>query len=260
MDSHLGFGFADSLPMADLRLCDDDRFWDSSDLWCRHVDDGGTDHQIPMPGQDNVFHARVRNRGVVIARRFLVTFSVKPYIGMAVASPSDWLPCVTAVSGFDLGPGEARVVTARWPRALVPPPDTVSGWLATVLGSEVRVAQRNRTVVVAEPDCWVSVPFVVPARVKRPPVVVELRRPARVPGLEAVLVRRASWLAFAAGETAQLRVASWSAHSTYGLGLRVPVGVTGEFTVDLVLRETGAKGQVLGGVAVVVRPLPPAVS
>lgn len=254
MDSHFGYGFNASLSTADLRLCEDDRFWDSSDLWCRHVDDGGTDHQIPLPGQDNVFHARLRNCGPVIARRFLVTFSVKPYIGMAVTSPSDWVPYATAVSGFDLGPGEARVVTARWPEALVPPTGVTSGWLATVSGCEVRVAQRNRVVVEAEPDCWVAVPFVVPARVNQPATVVELRRPAGVAGLQAVLVRRASWLAFGAGEKAQLRVASWPAQSTYGLGLRVPVGVTREFTVDLVLRETGANGQVLGGVAVVVRP------
>lgn len=162
------YGFGDPSPAPDLWLCDDPshiganawggRFWASPDLWNRHADDGGTTHQDPEQGQDNWFHARVRNRGAT-ARHFVVTFNVKPYAGVEFVYPTDWLPASAAVAGFDLGPGQEKIVRARWPRSLVPAAGTHVCWLAAVLtrGDEPasgahtwehnNLAQKNLTVV-----------------------------------------------------------------------------------------------------------------
>jgi hypothetical protein len=150
-------------------------FWDSPDLWVRTADDGGTTHQAPEYGQDNWFYARVRNRGAA-ARHFAVAFNAKPYAGFEFVYPSDFLPCVTAVADFDLGPGETRVVKARWPAALVLPAGTHACLLAAAIargdhpaaGLHVwehnNLAQRNTTIVDLEPGDWIVVPFVVRLR------------------------------------------------------------------------------------------------
>ena len=306
------YGFADSSPGPDLWLRDDPadaglepwggRFWDSPDLWCRHADDGGTTHQDPEYGQDNFFSARVRNRGAGTARHFVVTFAVKPYAGVEFAYPADWMPCVTAAAGFDLPPGQDRVVTARWPRALVPPPGTHACWLASVLTRGYQppagahtwernsLAQKNLTIVDLEPNRWWTLPFVVPPSLKRRPTVLELRRSAGAREVEATLVHRAAlklvgaeavdprrlalprgldperWstgtaarpevkgLAFGPGEAVAVKLPWRSGQMAFGLALRVPPGITEEFTVDLVQREAAGRRRVLGGVAVTVRP------
>ena len=126
------YGFADPAPPPDLWIRDDPgdpgsnnwagRFWDSPDLWIRNADDGGTTHQPAEFGQDNWFYARVRNRSTTgAARHFVVTFNLKPFLGTEFVYPADFLPCIAATAGFELGPGQEQIVKARWPAALVPP-------------------------------------------------------------------------------------------------------------------------------------------
>lgn len=209
------YGFSTPSPAPDLWLRDDPahagtdawagRFWDSPDLWVRHADDGGTSHQEPDFGQDNWFHARVRNRSAsVTARHFVVTFNVKPWAGMEFSYPGDFLPAVAAAAGFDLGPGQSTVLRARWPRALVPPAGTHACWLAAVLtrgdppagGAHVwehnNLAQKNLTVVDVLPNTWFVLPFVIDrlaVRLPRPSLL-ELLRPKGMEKLEASLVHR----------------------------------------------------------------------
>jgi len=147
-------------------------FWDSPDLWVRNTDDGGLTHQAPEYGQDNWFYARVRNRGD-IARHFAVAFNSQPYAGFEFVYPNDFLPCATALAGFDLGPGEIRVVKARWPAALVPPEGTHACLLAAAIarndhpatGVHVwehnNLAQKNTTIVDMVPGDWIVLPFVI---------------------------------------------------------------------------------------------------
>ena len=170
------------------------------DLWIRNRDDGGTTHQAPIAGEDNWFHARVRNRGSGMARHFLVTFAVKQFAGVQFSWPADFLPAITAAAGFDLGPGQQQVVKARWPAALVPPAGAHACWLAAVLtrsdrpagGTHVwehgNLAQKNMTIVRARRGASVLVPFV--ARGPSIPGVagLEIRRPTRHPGLKARIV------------------------------------------------------------------------
>jgi hypothetical protein len=108
-------------------------FWDSPDLWVRTQDDGGTTHQSPEHGQDNWFHARVRNRSGAGAAHFAVTFHARGFAGTQFSFPADFLPCIAGKVEFDLAPGANRIVKARWPRALVPAAGTHTCLLASVV-------------------------------------------------------------------------------------------------------------------------------
>lgn len=178
------YGFPDSVPAPDLWLRDDPAhsganywggvFWDSPDLWVRRMDDGGTEHQDPEYGQDNWFYARVRNRSTTVtARHFVVSFNVKSFAGMQFTYPDDFLPCVAAVAGFDLGPRETRIVKARWCKNKVPPAGSHGCLLAAVLtrgdqpapGTHVwehnNIAQKNLSIVDLFPGDWFVMPFVL---------------------------------------------------------------------------------------------------
>jgi hypothetical protein len=209
------YGLGNPSPVPNLWLRDDPahtgtefwggRFWNSPDLWIRNADDGGLTHQPPEYGQDNWFHARIRNRSTTAtARHFLVTFNVKSFAGVQFTYPTDFLPCVAAVAGFELGPGQSTIVKARWPRDLVPPVGTHACWLAAVLtrfdhpisGRHVwehnNLAQKNLTIVDLSPGSWLVLPFVVAnvnSRLKRR-FQLELIRPKAVPKLEAALLHR----------------------------------------------------------------------
>lgn len=179
-------------------------FWDSPDLWIRNADDGSTSHQNPEYGQDNWFYARVRNNGTTTVRHFVVTFQVKYFAGTEFIYPNDFLPCVTAASGFDLAPGASTIVKARWPRALIPAAGTSPCLVATVLtkgdlptaGLHVweqnNLAQKNLTIVNLKPDALMILPFVVSSRHVQlgRRYQIELIRPANLPALEVSLLQR----------------------------------------------------------------------
>jgi hypothetical protein len=193
------YGLDDSASAPDLWMKDDPAhggadfwggtFWDSPDLWIRTADDDGLDHQSPEYGQDNWFYARVRNRGSA-APHFAVAFNVKPYAGFEFVYPDDFLPCVAAVADFDLGPGQTRVIKARWPAALVPPAGTHACVLAATIAradhpgaglhtwEHNNLAQKNVTVVDLSPGDWIVLPF-----------VIFNRRRERFPWFDLVLLR-----------------------------------------------------------------------
>jgi len=158
-------------PGADLW---DGTFWNSPDLWIRNTDDDGTTHQSPEYGQDNWFHARVRNKASVgTAQHFVVTFHSKGFAGTQFLYPNDFLPCIAARAEFDLAPGTTRIVKARWPRALVPPEGAHTCLLASVItrsdhpiaGRHVwehnNLAQKNLTVVDLLPNAFIILPVTV---------------------------------------------------------------------------------------------------
>ena len=214
VDAFSRFAYGHTDTAADLWLRDDPadsglqpwagRFWDSPDLWCRNADDGGTTSQPPEAGQDNFLYARVRNRSTAaVARHCVVTFRVAPWTGTQFTFPSDWLPPMAAVAAFDIGPGQERVVRARWPSALVPPAGRHVCWLAAVLsrsdtptsGAQTwqanGLAQKNLVVVDLAPDTWWVLPFVAGRWGKaavRKPLALELVRPAGSEKVEAVLL------------------------------------------------------------------------
>ncbi len=178
------YGFTDPPSTPDLWIKDEPdhtgidywggAFWDSPDLWVRRNDDNGSDHQNPEFGQDNWCYARVRNRSASItARHFVVSFNVKSFAGMQFSYPDDFLPCVAAASGFDLAPGESRIVKARWPKDKVPSAGAHACLLAAVLsrsehpafGAHVwehnNLAQKNLSIVDLFPGDWVVLPFML---------------------------------------------------------------------------------------------------
>ena len=69
LDSFHARGILAVDPAAALALGTGSATVDSPDLWVRQVDDDGTTHQAPQPGQDNVCLARVRNAGTVSVAR-----------------------------------------------------------------------------------------------------------------------------------------------------------------------------------------------
>ena len=178
------YDLSDPSPSPDLWLKDDPDhtgsddwdgvFWNSPDLWIRNSDDGGTTHQSPEYGQSNWFHARIRNKsGAGTATHFVVTFHSKGFAGTQFVYPDDFLPCIAAKAEFDLGPGETRIVKARWPRLLVPPEGTHTCLLASVITREDHpgdgrhvwednnLAQKNLTVVDLLPDTFMILPIVI---------------------------------------------------------------------------------------------------
>lgn len=178
------YGFSDPSPAPQLWLRDapghtgadtwSGEFWNSPDLWIRHADDGGTTHQSPEAGQDNWFHARVRNDAAGgSCRHFLVTFAVKEFAGTQFVYPGDFLPAIAARAEFDLAPSEERVVSARWPRERVPPVGTHPCLLAAVIAradhpppgphvwEHANLAQKNLTVVDLMPGEFAILPVVI---------------------------------------------------------------------------------------------------
>lgn len=207
------YGFGDPSLAPDLWIKDDPghagsdfwagTFWNSPDLWIRNADDGGMTHQAPEFGQDNWFHARVRNRSTTgSARHFVVTFNVLSWAGTEFIYPNDFLPSAAAVADFELGPGETRIVKARWPRALVPPAGTHVCWLAAALsrgdhpaaGAHVwehnNLAQKNLTVVDVIPGRWWILPFLLDRVLlwRKHKVTLRLRRPPKWEGLETLVL------------------------------------------------------------------------
>lgn len=219
------FGYADPSPAPRLWMQDapghtgadawSGPFWDSPDLWVRHRDDGVEAHQAPEHGQDNWFHARVRNdAGGGTCRHFVVTFAVKEYAGTEFTYPVDFLPCVAAVTGFDLAPGESTVVSARWPADRVPPPGSHACLLASVqtrsdrpstsahVWEHANLAQKNLTVVDLLPGDFALVPVVL-RNPRAARVVLEVWRERSSPALEVGLVHRSP--AFFADRGARVR-------------------------------------------------------
>ncbi|HEX3140356.1 MAG TPA: hypothetical protein VHQ87_09885, partial [Rhizobacter sp.] len=183
------YGLNDSASPPDLWMRDDPghtgadfwggTFWDSPDLWIRTQDDGGTTHQSPENGQDNWFHARVRNRSTTgTAQHFVVSFHARGFAGTQFSFPSDFLPCTAARAEFELAPGASRIVKARWPANLVPPTGSHTCLLASVLtrgdppagGAHVwehnNLAQKNLTVVNLVPNEFMILPVVLANRIR----------------------------------------------------------------------------------------------
>ena len=210
------YGFGNPSPVPDLWMRDetgdpgddlwDGVFWDSPDLWIRNTDDNGLTHQSPEFGQDNWFHARVRNKaGSGAARHFVVTFHHRGFLGTQFEYPTDFLPCIAAKADFELAAGDTRIVKARWPRELIPPEDTHTCLLASVItrsdhpiaGRHVwednNLAQKNLVVVDLEPDeMFVVLPIVIRNwRLRFDPLFeIEIWGPKSLDGLRISLIHR----------------------------------------------------------------------
>jgi len=178
------YGLEDPAPAPELWLRDaredagadhsSGTFWDSPDLWLRNRDDGGIAHENPRAGEDNWLHARVRNKaGSGPARHFVVAFQCRDFAGTQFTYPADYLPCSVAEAQFNLAPGETRVVKARWPAALVPPPSSPTSLLATLLTrgdppiagrhawEHNNLAQKSLTILTLVPETPVVLPVVL---------------------------------------------------------------------------------------------------
>ncbi len=69
---------------------------DSVDIWNRRAADGGTVHQEPVVGQENLAFARISNRGLSAATNVAVEALQSP-LASAQVWPDDWQPLATPV-------------------------------------------------------------------------------------------------------------------------------------------------------------------
>jgi len=263
------YGLSDPSPAPDVWLKDDPAhtgseewdgvFWDSPDLWIRNSDDGGIDHQSPEFGQDNWFHARVRNKSAAgTARHFVVTFHSRGFAGTQFVYPADFLPCIAAKAEFDLVPGEVRVVKARWPRSLVPPAGTHTCLLASVItradhpgaGRHVwednNLAQKNLTVVNLLPDTFMILPIVISNWLRELDQRFELEiwKPKQATDLQISIINRSQDF-FRPGKAKitrlepQLRKELFSLTQTkLDCGLHLPVATSGPNKGRIITSET----------------------
>jgi hypothetical protein len=210
------YGFANPSPAPDLWLRDDvgdpgadqwgGTFWDSPDLWIRNMDDGVTTHQAPEFGQDNWFYARVRNKsGAGTAQHFVVTFHSRGFAGTQFEYPDDFIPAIAAKAEFGLAAGNTRIVKAKWPRTLIPPKDTHTCLLASVItrndhpvaGRHVwehnNLAQKNLIVADLQPnESFLILPIVIRNWKLRfdPRFELEVWKPGSARGVSVGLVHR----------------------------------------------------------------------
>ncbi|NOQ13337.1 MAG: hypothetical protein GQ583_02495 [Methyloprofundus sp.] len=183
-------------------------FWRSPDVWVRNADDGGSSHQNPESGQDNWFYARVHNRGNATARSFAVGFKIKTWAGTQFVYPDDWFPLTGATVGFNLEPGESKIVKARWPKEDIPPIGTHGCLLAVVYNSDDsssdgayiwehnNLAQRNMSVVDLIADESILLPLWIGSQYSRDIQfhTLELLRPKQWLQLQVAITHKKSWV------------------------------------------------------------------
>lgn len=179
-------------------------FWLSPDVWVRNAEDGGTVPQDPELGQDNWLYARVSNRGNATVRSFVVGFKLQIWAGTQFVFPGDWFPLTGVAVGFDLAPGQSRIVHTCWPATDIPPQGSHGCLLAMAwcvddrpaagrhVWEEDTLAQRNLTVVDLQPNEWEHLPFRIGSRYARHAAfnLLELVRPQEWPDLEVRITHR----------------------------------------------------------------------
>ena len=89
---------------------DPDDWYGSPDIWVRHADDGGLEHQDPIAGQTNYVYARIHNRGTQPQDGTVNLTWIEPSLGTRCG---DWAPIGT-ITYTDLQPGETRILSIPW--------------------------------------------------------------------------------------------------------------------------------------------------
>jgi len=87
-------------------------WWISPDIWVRHVNDGGTQHQNPLPGSTNTTYIRVRNRMMIAEDNVTVGLYYAP-CAPNLTWPASWSPIGSASIPSIPGGGE-EVTSLPW--------------------------------------------------------------------------------------------------------------------------------------------------
>jgi streptogramin lyase/uncharacterized protein YegL len=89
-------------------------WWDSPDIWVRHAQDGGLQHQNPQAGQRNFVYVRVQNRSAVTVSDIDVTVYYG-LSGLGLGWPGSWIAMPGAPPRIaSLAPGASAVVSIAW--------------------------------------------------------------------------------------------------------------------------------------------------
>ena len=88
-------------------------WWDSPDIWVRHDNDYGEQHQNPEQGQENTVYVQARNIGnLPVANVEVHLYWSEPGLGMAW--PNDWQEISPGETIVSLSPGESQRVAIPW--------------------------------------------------------------------------------------------------------------------------------------------------
>ncbi|MCX6032239.1 MAG: hypothetical protein NT169_23470 [Chloroflexi bacterium] len=85
--------------------------WNSPDVWLRQTDDGGTEHQAPLPGQANAFYVRGHNRGPAYAYDLRLSLYAAPLT--PTIQPADWVRIGRLRTDW-VAPGETILGPITW--------------------------------------------------------------------------------------------------------------------------------------------------
>jgi uncharacterized protein YfaP (DUF2135 family) len=88
-------------------------WWASPDIWTRHTDDGGEQHQNPQAGQRNYLYARVLNRGTAAVSSITVTWYYGAS-GLGLGWPAGWTALSQTRTIASIAPGATAIVSIPW--------------------------------------------------------------------------------------------------------------------------------------------------
>ena len=153
---------------------------------------------------------KVRNRGTMTARAFVVTFNFKPWAGTQFVYPVDVVPYISVPAvGFDLVvSGASTIVKAKWPSSMVPPRGIHACILVSVytptdvspIGKHVwehnNLAQKNLTIVDLVLGDSILIPFKLGSIVATELELyrIEIRRPQEWTTLpDSIVIMTPKW-------------------------------------------------------------------
>jgi len=138
-------------------------FWDSPDIWVRNIDDGITEHQDTIRGQDNWVYVRVHNSTSKVMGEITINLYRANYAGTEFLYPQDWRIedriGSAVVPAPSVPPGGDYVAKFRLLRGMIPPgtwhpcllaeilPIHRTNLLLRTVQDDCRLAQKNITIV-----------------------------------------------------------------------------------------------------------------
>ena len=135
-------------------------FWDSPDIWVRNANDGGTDHEDTIRGQENWIHVRVHNQNMSDYDDVTVRVYRANFVGTEFFFPDDWQPIeLVGEATLSVPGGDDETAVIQWNQAMIPDASWHPCLLVEVIPIEVtpegrhhvwdnrKLAQKNITIV-----------------------------------------------------------------------------------------------------------------
>ena len=178
-------------------------FWNSPDIWIRNSDDGGSNHQNTIRGQDNFIHARINNSSGTDYENVIVRIYRANWTGTEFYFPDDWHPDqLIGESTINVPAGSDATAKVRWDSSLIPDETWHPCLLVEIIPMEIspennhhvwenrKLAQKNINIIDPPGDKEViplKFAFGHPLRIKEKPSILTIAKPKNLSGLELFL-------------------------------------------------------------------------